>query len=74
MLAPEEIKLVHSVYNEIIREEWFPRNSENCGECAKLVLRMYQAGIDDEYRLRKRATAVARSRFSERQLAGLSLH
>jgi hypothetical protein len=64
MLAPEQIRLVHRVFNVVIREEWFPRTQDNCGECAKLVIHLYQHGIDDEEELLEESKAAARDRFS----------
>lgn len=63
MLAPEQIRLVHSVFNVVIREEWFPRTQDNCGECAKLIIQLYQGGVDDGA-LMEEAKAAARKRFS----------
>jgi hypothetical protein len=64
MLAPEEIRLVHRVFNVVIREHWFPRSKDNSCECAMLILHLYQRGIDDESELLEESRAAARQRFA----------
>jgi hypothetical protein len=64
LLAPEQIRLVHRVYNALIREQWFPRTRRNCDECARLVIQLYQRGIDDEFELMEETRAAARNRFA----------
>ena len=63
MLAPEQIRLVHRVFNVVIREHWFPRTKDNSRECAMLILHLYQRGIDEESELLEESRAAARQRF-----------
>ena len=70
LLAPEQIRLVHRVYNLIIREQWFPRTRHNCDECARLVLQLYQGGIDEEIDLLEETRAAAQNRFGRSPTIG----
>lgn len=63
-LDPAEYALVKGVFKSLAQAPWFDRTSLNEKGCAKLVLRMYSSGINDEDRLLAACLKEAHRRFS----------
>lgn len=65
-LDPSEYALVHGVFKSLAQSPWFDPTSLNEKECAKLVLRVYSSGVDDEGGLLAGCLKEAHQRFSKR--------
>lgn len=64
-LDPGEFDLVQSVFKSLAQSPWFDRTSLNEKECAKLVLRIYSSGVNDEDALLTACLKEAHQRFSK---------
>lgn len=64
-LDPAEYELVQGVFKALAQAPWFDRTPFNEKECAKLVLRIYSSGIDDDDSLLAACLPEAHQRFSK---------
>jgi hypothetical protein len=64
-MSPVEYEMVQGVFRSLAQSEWFDRNSINEHECAKLVLLIHSAGIDNADALHRACEPHARERFSK---------
>ena len=64
-LSPVEYDIVQGVFKSLAQADWFERSDTNERECAKMVLLIHSAGIDDADKLHQVCEPRARKRFSK---------
>jgi len=67
-LDAAQYKLVHGVFKLLAQAPWFDRTSLNEKECAKLVLRVYSSGVDNEDGLLAACLQEAHQRFCKQSI------
>lgn len=64
VLQPDQFALVRRVFDSIVAEPWFHRNTDNEHAFASMIVREFERGATQESELAEHCKAIAQERFS----------